>query len=116
MDLDDFKFINDNFGHEEGDNLLRAVAERMRACMRSGDTLSRRSGDEFVLILENIENKEMVLQVMEKIKSAFEEKFYIKQTERKIGVSIGYAIFPDDAVQQDKLLDLADKRMYQNKN
>ena len=115
MDLDEFKIINDRYGHDAGDNLLRAVSERLRACMRNGDTLARRSGDEFVLVLENIESEEMVLQVVEKIQSAFEESFYIEQGSKKVGISIGYAIFPDEAANPNELLNLADKRMYKSK-
>ena len=115
MDLNEFKAINDNYGHDAGDNLLRAVAERLRACMRNGDTLARRSGDEFVLVLENIESVEMVLQVVEKIKNAFKESFYVHQSEKNMSISIGFAIFPDDATLPNELLILADKRMYENK-
>lgn len=115
MDLDDFKAINDEYGHDVGDQLLQSASERMLACIRIGDTLSRRSGDEFVLVLENVANKEKIDAVVEKIKAAFENDFVINGKNLKVGISIGVAVYPDDVATEDGLLELADDRMYQNK-
>ena len=115
MDLDDFKPVNDEHGHDFGDKLLNKVSDRLLACIRSGDTLARRSGDEFVLVIENIEDEEQVEIVMRKIHDAFEARFKIEQIELNISISAGYAIYPDNASDVDGLLNFADKRMYENK-
>jgi diguanylate cyclase (GGDEF)-like protein len=115
MDLDEFKNINDEYGHGVGDKLLTSVSERLLACIRSGDTLARRSGDEFVLILENIDDVENVHKVIGTIHQAFEQKFSFGEIELTITVAVGYSVYPDDATSADNLLNLADKRMYENK-
>jgi len=115
MDLNGFKHINDTYGHDIGDKLLKSVSERLLACIRRGDTLARRSGDEFVLIIENIKSKEKAKEVAEKIKTALERSFYINQAQIKVDISLGTAIYPDDAQSEDELLNLADIRMYQDK-
>ena len=116
MDLDDFKPVNDMYGHDFGDKLLNKVSDRLLACSRSGDTLARRSGDEFVLVIENIENEEKIKIIIEKIQDAFDSHFKIEQIELNISISIGCAIFPDDAGDLDELLNIADKKMYKNKS
>ena len=116
LDLDEFKSVNDSYGHATGDRLLCAVTERLRACLRTGDTLARLSGDEFVLVLENVESVDNVYNAIEKIEKAFEGEFIINNAERKITISIGFAIYPDDAVTQHELLEMADRRMYEVKN
>ncbi|MGD8812801.1 MAG: GGDEF domain-containing protein, partial [Thioalkalispiraceae bacterium] len=103
------------YGHDVGDKLLTSASERLRACTRSGDTLARRSGDEFILILENIDDIESVHHVSEKIHQAFEQKFNLGEVELSVGITIGYSIYPDDAQSHDELLTIADKRMYANK-
>ena len=115
MDLNDFKSINDKYGHDAGDQLLQSASERMLACIRIGDTLSRRSGDEFVLVLENIQSKEKIDAVVKKIKAAFDNDFFINDTQIKVGISVGVAIYPDDVKTEYELLELADERMYQDK-
>jgi len=115
MDLNNFKHINDKYGHEAGDKLLQSASERLLACTRLGDTLARRSGDEFILILENIHNKEKAMMVVEKIKAAFEKSFYLNENQIHAGISIGVAIYPDNASSEEELFELADKQMYQDK-
>ena len=115
LDLDEFKNINDKYGHDIGDKLLTSVSERLLACIRSGDTLARRSGDEFVLILENIDDVENIHKVIETIYQAFEQKFSLGEIELTISVAVGYSVYPDDATSEENLLTLADKRMYENK-
>lgn len=115
LDLDDFKQVNDNYGHETGDRVLKCVAERLLACLRSGDTLARRSGDEFVIVLENIISKDMVEQVVDKIQKEFAQKIDIDGIDISIAISIGFAIYPDEGENAMVLLKLADKRMYEKK-
>lgn len=115
LDFNDFKLVNDRHGHAIGDKLLRRSSERLLVCIRRGDTLARRSGDEFIIILENIELTENVELIQQKIHAAFDREFNIDGIVINIGISIGNAIFPDDAEEKEELLDIADKRMYQNK-
>jgi len=115
LDIDDFKQINDKHGHDTGDGVLIAVADRLRHCVRSGDTLSRRSGDEFVIILENIIGHEIAEQVISKIEDSFREPVVIGQLTIELRVSIGLAIYPEEGEDPRELLELADKRMYANK-
>jgi diguanylate cyclase (GGDEF)-like protein len=115
MDLDGFKIINDTYGHATGDKVLQSAAERLLACIRRGDTLARQSGDEFVLILENIHGKVIADEIVEKIKSAFEQSFRIEGNKINVGISIGVAVYPDDATTEYELIELADRNMYQNK-
>ena len=115
LDLDNFKQINDSYGHDTGDTVLKCVAERLLACVRSGDTLARRSGDEFVIILENISSHEMAEQVIEKIQNAFEQHFDIDDKDISIAISIGLALYPEEAETAVDLLALADRRMYEKK-
>lgn len=107
MDLDDFKPVNDAHGHDFGDKLLNKVSDRLLACIGSGD--------EFVSVIENIEDEEQVKIVMRKIQDAFEAPFKIEQIELNISISAGYAIYTDNASDVDGLLNFADKRMYKNK-
>jgi diguanylate cyclase (GGDEF)-like protein len=115
MDLNDFKKINDSYGHEVGDKLLKSVSERLLACIRDGDTLARRSGDEFILILENIENESNIKLIIEKIHAALERSFNINNIDLKVSISIGLALYPDDGTDYKSLLNIADQNMYKNK-
>ena len=115
LDLDNFKQVNDRYGHEIGDKVLINVAERLRDCVRSGDTLARRSGDEFVIVLENITTQDKVEQVIDKIQTAFTQHFDIEGIDIGISISIGFASYPDEAGDATELLKLADKRMYEKK-
>jgi len=115
IDLDNFKYVNDKYGHASGDLLLIKVANRLRKCVRNGDTLARRSGDEFVVILENIAERETADQVANKIHDGFREAFAVGDQQLSISTSIGVAVYPDDASEAHELLELADRRMYSSK-
>jgi diguanylate cyclase (GGDEF)-like protein len=115
LDLDAFKAVNDTYGHDAGDNILRNVAERLRACVRAGDTIARLGGDEFVLILENIFLQEDVGRVIEKIKNGFEQSFSLNSHSVKLGVSVGMAMYPRDGNDLETLLSYADLSMYEDK-
>ncbi len=115
LDLESFKAVNDTYGHETGDAILKRVAERLRACVRAGDTIARLGGDEFVLILENIRAPQDVDHVVEKIKNAFEQNFSVDSHSIRIGVSVGVAIYPRDGNNLETLLSHADLFMYEDK-
>ena len=115
LDLESFKAVNDTYGHDAGDSILKRVAERLRACVRAGDTIARLGGDEFILILENIYAQEDVDHVVEKIKSAFEQSFNVNSYSISIGISVGIAIYPRDGNSVETLLSHADLVMYDDK-
>ncbi|MDK2905260.1 MAG: hypothetical protein PWR12_1336 [Eubacteriaceae bacterium] len=114
MDLDCFKEINDRFGHDVGDELLKAVAARIKSVIRKGDTLARMGGDEFTLIIPDFEDVSDVEAVAEKIIKAMEKP--VTQKNLQITVSIGVAVYPDHGTNHESLLLSADKAMYQAKN
>ncbi len=115
LDLDRFKPVNDTLGHEVGDKLLRAVAERMQGLLRETDTLCRIGGDEFVIILEAISADNSPSVVAGKVVAAIAEPFPIDEHSVSIGTSIGIAMFPDDADDLQDLLKNADSAMYSAK-
>jgi len=115
LDLVDFKDINDTYGHDAGDGVLKRAAGRLRACVRAGDTVARLGGDEFVLVLENISGQGDVDHVVEKIKTGFEQAFDVNSHSIILGISIGSAIYPGDGTDMDTLISHADSGMYGDK-
>jgi len=115
LDLDNFKPVNDNFGHETGDELLIEVAKRIQSCLREEDTISRQGGDEFTLLLNDIESYEQVEQTLERIEHSFSQPYIISGYPHKITVSSGVTLYPDDDGDVDTLLRHADNAMYQAK-
>lgn len=116
IDLDKFKPINDEFGHPAGDELLLAVAQRLRACTRESDTTARVGGDEFVVLLPHIEAVQDALAVAEKIQMALRQPFALANgVTAHISSSAGIAIYPDHADDEAVLTRHADAAMYQAK-
>ncbi len=115
LDLDEFKQVNDTYGHAVGDQLLRFVAERMRASVRQEDTVARMSGDEFVILIEGSEGMDMLDAVKQKIQDRLSEGFQIDGRLISVRSSTGHAIFPDDGDTPDDLIRQADLRMYADK-
>ncbi|MET0084196.1 MAG: EAL domain-containing protein [Sedimenticola sp.] len=115
VDLDRFKSVNDSFGHEVGDQLLVAVAERLQRCVREGDTIARLGGDEFVVIISNLADPSDAVRVAEHLVSTLREPFYIQRNECFIGSSIGIGIYPDDGDDSETLSRNADTAMYRAK-
>lgn len=111
-DLDNFKPVNDRFGHKAGDLLLQAVARRVQECVRESDTVARLGGDEFVILLPSIEEKNDVLLVAEKIHHALLRPFVIDGHTINISTSMGIAIYPDHSDSEESLLADADNAMY----
>ncbi|QCF25921.1 diguanylate cyclase [Hydrocarboniclastica marina] len=114
LDLNRFKAVNDNYGHGVGDQLLRDVTERLKACLREGDTLSRFGGDEFTLLLPAVTTTEDARTIGAKLVRALREPFAIDEhdTAISIGISIGVALFPDAGETADQLVERADVAMY----
>lgn len=115
IDVDRFKNINDSLGHETGDALLRAVAERLAECIRRGDTLARLGGDEFSLVLADMGHPEDAAVVAQKIVASFAQPFQVAGQELFVTASVGVALYPNDGADADTLLKNADIAMYRAK-
>ncbi len=125
LDLDNFKQVNDNFGHEAGDLLLKEVAHRLQTVVRAGDTIfqgntkfsiSRLGGDEFAILLTDINDPNIVGHIANRIIDALAKPFSIEHNEVRIGVSIGIAYFPEAGDTSEVLTRNADTAMYLAKN
>jgi diguanylate cyclase (GGDEF)-like protein/PAS domain S-box-containing protein len=112
LDLDHFKTINDSLGHHVGDELLEAVAGRLRACLRETDTAARLGGDEFVIALSSVASTEDAELVANKVLEAIAEPFVIEGRSLHVGTSIGISFFPGDGEDAGALLQAADTAMY----
>jgi len=115
LDLDHFKEVNDILGHDVGDLLLKAAAERLSAALRKGDTVARFGGDEFVLILPDLKGTEDALQVAQKIVESFRKPFLLDTHHLTVTTSIGIAVYPHDGPDEIVLLKNADIAMYRAK-
>jgi diguanylate cyclase (GGDEF)-like protein len=115
LDLDHFKRINDSLGHPVGDALLIAVVGRLRTCLRDSDTLSRQGGDEFILLLGEVDGPEAVARIAEKIQNGLLQPFEIEPHSLSTSASLGIALSPDDGTDFDTLLQKADTAMYHAK-
>lgn len=115
LDLDRFKDINDSLGHTMGDTLLKAVADRVRHCVREGDTVARFGGDEFTLLIPKIENVEDAAKIAQKISETLKIPFVVFDRELFVTTSIGVSIFPADGADPETLVRNADTAMYRAK-
>ena len=115
LDLDRFKPVNDTYGHDVGDQLLKAVAWRLRTCVRSTDYAFRIGGDEFALIVNGALSEEFCAKRTERIKNVLTQPFVINGQELHIGTSCGSALYPADSTEVKDIRILADQRMYEDK-
>lgn len=115
LDLDDFKMINDTFGHHCGDEILKVIASRMLNCATEQVFTARLGGDEFVILVPGVEVESARL-LAQSIQSALQQDIAVESHALSIGVSIGIARFPDDSTDKKNRLKLADIAMYQAKN
>ncbi len=111
IDLNNFKAVNDKFGHDQGDELLCQVAERICGLLRTSDTVSRVGGDEFVLLLNDVDEASC-LHMCERVKNAVLTPYILREGEARIGLSIGIAIFPEHGGDPVTLMRNADMAMY----
>ena len=112
LDMDRFKVVNDSLGHIAGDKLLQEIAKRLKNCIRDSDTLARVGGDEFNMMLPNIDSRSDVLHLIDKITQILEEPFIIEGNEVYVTFSIGTAIYPEDGDSSETLIKHADMAMY----
>lgn len=115
IDLDYFKHINDSLGHQTGDRLLKAVAGRLRECLREGDSVARLGGDEFVLCLPLLSGSIDAASVAQKVQDVLAETFLIDANEMHVSASIGISLYPDDGTTAEGLMSAADTAMYHAK-
>ncbi|WP_222711473.1 diguanylate cyclase domain-containing protein [Parahaliea aestuarii] len=116
LDLDHFKEINDAFGHAVGDQLLRTVAADMAGCVRATDTVSRHGGDEFVILLSEVEERRDIAQIAEKLLAKLAAPRMIAGHQLQVTLSIGISVYPEDGIDTDTLMLNADTAMYSAKN
>ena len=116
IDLDEFKGVNDTKGHAFGDQVLVETALRLKQVIRNSDTVARIGGDEFVLVFENISNKNDVAILIESLIKTLSKEFVINDEKLEVSCSIGVAIYPDDGITTDTLLTAADMAMYKAKD
>ena len=117
IDVDDFKLVNDELGHDIGDQTLSAIAERLSRCTRPGDTLGRFGGDEFIVVCEDMTDPVQATDMAKRILAEFDSPLPLPSGDRNLSVSIGVAISdPDRSVSAKALMSEADRAMYQAKS
>ena len=115
VDLDHFKKINDTVGHSAGDQMLQIVAQRLRACIKEGDTVARLGGDEFTIILRTVATAEAAQRVATRVIDSLQEAVNLNGRDYYVRASIGITLFPDDGTALDELMRNADLAMYRAK-
>ncbi len=115
LDLDGFKHINDSLGHPTGDKLLQSIAKRLVECVRASDTVSRQGGDEFVVLLSEVERSEDTAITARRMLQSVAEAHSIDHHDLHVTTSIGVSVFPDDGLDAETLIKNADTAMYQAK-
>ena len=112
IDLDEFKQVNDLYGHQVGDLYLQEAARRMQHQLRPGDILARLGGDEFAAVVSTAHNRPDVLEIARRLERCFDEPFAVGGHALHGSASVGFAIYPEDAPSADSLLSAADATMY----
>lgn len=115
IDLDGFKSVNDTLGHEGGDILLQQVAQKLERTLRQTDTVARFGGDEFLIMINNIDDSKTIEQIADKIINVFAEEFLVQNQHFIVTASAGIAIYPNDGENSETLIRNADLAMYQAK-
>ena len=116
VDLDNFKRVNDSLGHDVGDAVLKEVAARLQTCVRETDTISRQGGDEFILLLSEVDQADDAVPALVKIMETVQLPYLVAGHEISLSASIGLALYPDDGLDFETLLKKADVAMYQAKD
>ncbi len=116
LDINNFKQVNDRFGHSAGDSVLTELAARLRRAVRESDFAGRLGGDEFIILTRQIDTDEVLTQMLERMRESLDGHMTLHVTDLSISVSIGAAVFPADGHSQDALLGAADASMYRDKH
>ena len=116
IDMDNFKYLNDNFGHDTGDQALQLIAEHLNSCTRESDITARLGGDEFAVMLDMINSEEEALEVARRIIDENPTLDIAIDDQSRVSVSIGIALFPDDGLELSTLLKKADQALYRVKD
>jgi|GEM_PF-1665797 diguanylate cyclase (GGDEF)-like protein len=112
IDLDDFKKVNDSFGHHVGDKVIQGAALRLKKCLRDIDSIARLGGDEFTLLVPHIGDREDIEVIARRLIESLDDPIIVEGTEFRMSISIGISVFPNDANNEDSLLRNADTAMY----
>ncbi|MCK9530185.1 MAG: PAS domain S-box protein [Gammaproteobacteria bacterium] len=112
VDIDRFKNVNDSLGHHMGDELLKIAAQRLRACVRVDDSVSRQGGDEFILLVTELEDASDAGQVAQKVLEVISQPFTLDSSEVHVTASVGIAVYPEDGTDSETLIRNADAAMY----
>jgi diguanylate cyclase (GGDEF)-like protein len=115
VDLDDFKQVNDAYGHDAGDELIRKAAHRLESTARAGDGVARLGGDEFAIVLTDVGEDEQLRAAEARVRAAFRAPFALGEVELRIGASVGGGVWPKDAQSVNELVNHADAAMYEDK-
>jgi diguanylate cyclase (GGDEF)-like protein len=115
VDLDDFKAVNDAYGHEAGDELIRKTAHRLESSIRAGDAVARLGGDEFVVVLADVGDRDELRAASTRLRAAFRDDFTLEGVAISVDISIGAGLWPDDGRTVNELLSHADAAMYEDK-
>ncbi len=115
IDLDEFKRVNDSKGHPVGDKVLQQVAVRLSHCLRDSDTLARYGGDEFVVVLEELQEVQQAAVVAQNLINEMHRPFHVDMHEFAIGASVGISVFPAESKDPDEVIQHADTALYQSK-
>ena len=115
VDMDDFKLVNDSFGHDAGDKLIKAVGDLLSRSLRRADTVARLGGDEFAIIVEGIDGSDDAISIADNLSTILEHNVRLDETETFTGASIGIAIYPDDGEDARTLLKNADTALFRAK-
>jgi diguanylate cyclase (GGDEF)-like protein/PAS domain S-box-containing protein len=115
IDLDNFKNINDTLGHDVGDELLRQVSRRLTECVRLEDTIARQGGDEFIVLLDSLDDGRGASVVAQKILNTLRQPFQLGATEQHVSGSVGIALYPEDGRDPQTLMKSADTAMFHGK-
>jgi diguanylate cyclase (GGDEF)-like protein/PAS domain S-box-containing protein len=116
LDCDNFKEINDTYGHDIGDELLAELSQRLVACVRSEDIVARMGGDEFVILLNQVEDQEHIMMVANRIQKSLQQPYLLDNREIEATSSIGISIYPENGTSTKELFRKADQALYHVKN
>lgn len=115
IDINNFKLINDTYGHLVGDKIIKEMAKRLKRVLRNQDRLSRWGGDEFAIYLSNLSDSSKLDSIIEYMHNEVKKPFHINSSLLNIEISLGYSIYPDNGISYEELYEKADIMMYSNK-